>query len=462
MLCLNTPWRLALTAVLLFSGQLFAESPRKPNIILLVADDLGYGDPGFQGGKDVPTPHLDALASSGCRCTDGYASAPVCSPSRAGFLTGRYQQRFGHEFNPAFLRFGGKGLGLPLSEKTMADRLKEAGYATGHIGKWHLGEEEPFHPLNRGFSDTFGFMLSAHNYFESDDPDFGPVHRGREQVKIDGYLTDVLAHEACDFIEKNKEKPFFVYLAFNAVHTPLQAPDSIKKKVAHIADPDRRTYLAMLLALDAAVGAVMDKLRSSQLEEKTLVFFFSDNGGAVSKFSKNFSTNGPLRGSKGDTWEGGIRVPFLISWKGQVPAGKAYNKPVITLDIMPTALAAAGVAIKPEWQLDGANLLPFLTGQSSGAPHAELAWRFGRQMALRQGDWKLVRPDLAIVEEFGDIAKEPMLFNLAEDIGEKNDLAAKNPDKARALQAAWDKWNTGMIKPRWPTSIKGKELTREP
>lgn len=449
-------------ALLLGSGQFAISADTPPNIIILLADDLGYGDVGFHGGRDVPTPHLDALAKSGTRCSNAYVSAPVCSPTRAGLITGRHQQRFGHEFNPAFLKYGGAGQGLPTDEKTLPDRLKEAGYATAHIGKWHLGEEEKFHPLNRGFGYTFGFMLSAHSYFDSDDPDFGPIHRDRKKVELDGYITEVLGREACGFIDKNKEKPFFIYLAFNAVHTPLQAPEAIKKKVAHITDPDRRTYLAMLIALDDAIGAVMDKLRSTKLEEKTLIFFLSDNGGAVSKFSVNASNNGPLRGSKGDTWEGGIRVPFVASWKGQVPADKVYDRPVISLDIAATALTAAGVTIKPEWKLDGVNLLPYLDGKQTGDPHSVLAWRFGRQMALRQGDWKLVRPDRAIKGEYADIATDPMLFNLADDIGEKNDLAAKQPDRVRDLQTAWDKWNSGMIPPRWPATFKGKEISGKP
>ena len=218
----------------------------------------------------------------------------------------------------------------------------------------------------------------------------------------------------------------------------------------------------MLLALDEAVGSVLAKLRAGNLEEKTLVFFLSDNGGPIGKFGTNGATNGPLRGSKGDTWEGGIRVPFVASWKGRLPAGSVYDQPMIALDILTTALAAAGVVIKPEWKLDGVDLLPFLRGKRAGAPHESLYWRFGKQMAIWRNDWKLVRPDRAPKGEYVDIAAEPMLYNLAEDLGEKTDLAAKHPEKVRDLQAAWDKWNAGLVGPRWPATLKGKTLPMKP
>jgi arylsulfatase A-like enzyme len=439
-----------------------ADGKRRPNVLVILADDLGYGDVGFQGGKDVPTPHLDALARSGVRCTNGYVSGPYCSPTRAGLMTGRYQQRFGHEFNPTLLKRGGGGQGLPTTETTIAARLKAAGYTTGLIGKWHLGEEEKFHPLNRGFTDMFAFLTGAHSYLEPDDPTFGPVYRNRERARFKGYFTDVLGREACAFIGRNKGKPWFLYLAFNAVHAPLQAPDELIKKVNGISNPRRRKYLAMLLALDAAVGAVMGELKSAGLEEQTLIFFLSDNGGPIGKFAPNGSTNGPLRGSKGDTWEGGIRVPFVVSWKGRLPAGTGYDRPVISLDIHASALAAAGVGAKPEWKLDGVDLVPYLSGKKGGAPHPVLYWRFGPQMAVRQGDWKLVRPDRAVKGEFADVAKEPMLFNLTEDIGENNDLASMHPDKVEELQATWDKWNAELMRPRWPGIERGKPLPINP
>jgi arylsulfatase A-like enzyme len=377
-------------------------------------------------------------------------SGPYCSPTRAGLLTGRYQQRFGHEFNPQQLSQGGAGQGLHPDEITIAQRLKDAGYATCLVGKWHLGEEEKFHPLARGFGEFFGFLPGSHSYLESDDKTRGPIYRNRERAALDGYLTGVLAREACDFIERRRKEPFFLYLAFNAVHTPMQAPEPLVQKFASIPDPTRRTYAAMTAALDEAVGIVLGKLRAAGLEEQTLIFFLSDNGGpSGKKFAANSSRNTPLRGSKGDTWEGGIRVPFLVQWKGKLPAGKVYDQPVIQLDIHDTALAAAGVASKPAGKLDSVNLLPFLEGKDPAAPHPALYWRFGEQMAIRAGDWKLVRPDFSPDVPFGKVAERPMLFNLAEDIGEQTDLAAKHPDRVKELMAKWQAWNATLPAPAW-------------
>lgn len=426
-----------------------AEPVRKPNILVIVADDLGYADISLHGCKDIATPNIDSIAKNGVRCTNGYVSCPYCSPTRAGLLTGRYQQRFGHEFNPQLLSLGGAGQGLPLAEVTIAQRLKDAGYATGLIGKWHLGEEEKFQPPSRGFQEFYGFLPGAHSYLESDDKTRGPIYRGRKPEEFRGYLTDQFANEAAAFIDRHQKEPFFLYLAFNAVHTPLQAPERLLKKAAGIDDPTRRTYAAMTAGLDEAVGTVMAKLRTDKLEEQTLVFFISDNGGPIGKFAHNGSQNTPLRGSKGDTWEGGIRVPFFVQWKGKLSADKTYPQPVIQLDINATALGAAGVEVKPEWKLDGVNLLPYLEGKNTAAPHDALYWRFGDQMAVRMGDWKLVRADLATDKQFGDIAKKPMLFNLAEDAGEKKDLADTNPEKAKELAAVWQKWNEGLQPPAW-------------
>jgi len=426
-----------------------AEPARPPNVVVLVADDLGYADISLHGSKEVATPHIDSIAKNGVRCTSGYVSCPYCSPTRAGLLTGRYQQRFGHEFNPQLLSQGGAGQGLDPREVTIANRMKDAGYATALIGKWHQGEEDKFHPLNRGFDEFFGFLAGAHNYLMTDDTTYGPIYRGKKRVEFTGHLTDVLAREASAFIDRHQKQPFFIYLAFNAVHTPLQPPEEALKKFADIKDPMRRACLAQTAGLDDAVGVVLAKLRAAGLEEQTLVFFLSDNGGAIGKFAANGARNTPLRGSKGDTWEGGIRVPFLVQWKGKLPAGKVYDQPVIQLDIQPTALAAAGVAVKPEWKLDGVNLLPYLQGKETATPHAALYWRFGEQMAIRMGDWKVVKPDLAPGKQFGNIAKEPLLFNLADDIGEQKDLAAAQPERVKSMLAVWEKWNAELAKPAW-------------
>jgi arylsulfatase A-like enzyme len=436
---------LFLTALPLYA----ADKPRRPNVVILLADDLGYADVGFQGCKDILTPHIDALAKAGIRCTNGYVSGPYCSPTRAGLMTGRYQTRFGHEFNP-----GGKddNAGLPQTETTMADRFKANGYATGLVGKWHLGAAAPLQPHKRGFQDAFGFLGGAHSYFPKKG---APILRSGEMVEEKEYLTDAFAREAVAFIDRHKREPFFLYLAFNAVHTPMEATEDRLKKFDAIADKTRRTYAAMTLAMDEAIGKVLDKLRAEQLEEDTLLFFFSDNGGPTMPGTTiNGSINAPLRGSKRTTLEGGIRVPFAVTWKGRLPAGKTYEQPIIQLDILPTALAAAGVQVQPEWKLDGVNLLPYLEGKKTEAPHDMLYWRFGEQMALRQGDWKIVRYDPAADGAKGK-ATPLKLYNLAQDIGEANDLAAKEPERLKDLEAVWQKWNATLVKPLWGAGAKG-------
>ncbi len=422
----------------------------RPNVVVILADDLGYADLGVQGATDIPTPNIDALAHGGARCTSGYVSGPYCSPTRAALLTGRYQQRFGHEFNPAKLRDGGTGQGLAVGEVTVAERLRQAGYATGIVGKWHLGEEEKFHPQKRGFQEFFGFLTGAHSFVNAVDPKNGSIVRGREAVPLSGHLTDAFADEAVAFIDRHRAKPFFLYLAFNAVHQPLQPPPHLVEKFASIADRRRRLYAALTSSMDSAVGTVLGKLRSAGLEERTLIFFLSDNGGPILKFADNASRNTPLRGSKGDTWEGGVRVPFFVQWKGRIPAGSTYQHPVIQLDIAATALATAGVPSKREWKLDGVDLIPFLTGKKRTPPHEALYWRFEEQMAIRQGSWKLVRADRSPDKRFGDVAPVPMLFDLANDIGESKDLASVQPARTKQMMAVWQKWNATLVAPTWP------------
>jgi len=417
----------------------------RPNILVIVGDDMGYADVGFHGCKDIPTPHLDALAASGTRFSSGYVSGPYCSPTRAGLMTGRYQQRFGHEFNPA----GNAGKnGLPVKEKTLPQRLKNAGYATGMVGKWHLGNQEAMQPQSRGFNSFFGFLGGAHDYFAP-----GGILRGQVQVGDKTYLTDAFGREAVSFIDAHKKDPFFLYLAFNAVHTPLQADESRLAKFSGIEGKQRRTYAAMMSAMDDAIGKVRAKLKAENLESDTLVFFISDNGGpTMNGVSVNGASNLPLRGSKRTTLEGGVRIPFIISWPGKVPAGKVDERPVIQIDILPTALAAAGVGVGEKAQLDGVNLLPFLDGRETGNPHEALFWRFGQQTAIRQGDWKLVRYDKAA--EGGKGVSAAKLYNLKDDIGESKDLSASQPAKAKELQAAWDNWNKDNVAPLWGQEAK--------
>ena len=465
------PWLVLLATCLILphctvSG---ASVARRPNVVIILADDLGYADLGFQGCQDIPTPNIDALAKGGVRCTNGYVSCPYCSPTRAGLLTGRYQQRFGHEFNPGPRGEPGgdnvERIGLPLSETTIADRLKAAGYATGMVGKWHLGAAPKFHPQKRGFDEYFGFLGGAHVYLPGlpnivfpglqDAPRPGaaaPIYRGTEVVQEPEYLTDAFAREAISFIERHRSRPFFLYLPFNAVHTPMHATDKRLERFASISDPMRRTYCAMTLALDEAIGQVLDKLRSANLEQDTLIFFCSDNGGpTIARAALNGSRNAPLRGSKVSTLEGGIRVPFVVSWKGKLPAGKVYDQPVIQLDILPTALASAGVEAKADWKFDGVNLLPYLTGEITNTPHDVLYWRLGQQMAVRKGDWKLVTYSHEFAgEDATSPLSPPRLYNVSRDIGEIDDLASAQPEKAKELKGLWDKWNQPLMEPLWP------------
>ena len=425
-------------APLSFSNALAAES-KKPNILFIVGDDMGYADVGFHGCKDIPTPNLDALAASGVRFTSGYVSAPYCSPSRAGLLTGRYQQRFGHEFNPTQ-----PGTGLPLTQKTIANRLKAVGYTTGLVGKWHEGNIPAMQPQQRGFDEFFGFLGGSHSYFK-----WAGMLRGTEPVGGNEYFTDAFGREACSYIERHKDKPWFLYLAFNAVHTPMHATDERLAKFANIADKDRRTYAAMMYALDENIGRVRQKLAETGQEENTFVIFMSDNGGpTMPGVTVNSSINDPLRGSKRTTLEGGIRVPFLVSWKGHVKPG-VFDQPALQLDFTATALEIAGAEAK---NLDGVNLLPFLSGAKKSAPHDVLYWRFGEQMAIRIGDYKLVRYDSNVDTRTGKIHQPvtgPKLYNLASDIGESKDLFASMPDKAKELQSKWDAWNATLMKPLW-------------
>jgi arylsulfatase A-like enzyme len=408
---------------------------RQPNLLVIVADDLGYADLGAYGGTEIPTPHIDSLARNGVRCTNAYVSGPYCSPTRAGLLTGRYQQRFGHEFNPGPPNENNSHVGLSTRELTIADRMRAAGYLTSLIGKWHLGYTDEFHPLNRGFQSFFGFLEGAHPYFP-DRQGKRLLMRGHKEVAESTYLTSALAREAVQYVRDHHQEPFFLYLAFNAVHLPLQAPPELVQRFESISNPRRRTYAAMLAAMDEAIGNVLDQLRQSGIEDDTLIVFLSDNGGPAA----NASNNGPLRGHKATTWEGGIRVPFIVQWKGTLPASKVYDAPLIQLDLLPTALAAAGEEATPDMKLDGVNLLPYLKGETDAVPHRHLYWRFGPQMAIRADNWKLVR---------GRGENKQLLFDLDRDPGERNDLAEQHPEKVVELRTLWNQWNLELVKPAW-------------
>ncbi len=424
----------------LLSGCLHALRPspirRKPNIIIIVADDLGYADTGVYGCKDIPTPSIDSLARKGARFTDAYVSCPVCSPSRAGLMTGRYQQRFGHWYNPGHPSQVSPRFGLPLSETTLADVLKEAGYVTCAVGKWHLGLREEFHPMKRGFDEFFGFLHGSHSYANPRADNLNPVLRGTQPVVQEEYLTHAFTREAVDCIERHHGGPFFLYLSYNAVHTPMQAPKEYLDRFGHITDTKRRVYAAMLAAMDDGIGAVLDTLRRTGIEDDTLVFFLSDNGGPP---RANGSNNAPLRGAKGTILEGGIRVPFLIQWPRRIPSGVVYEFPVIALDVFPTSAAASGSPLPPGVALDGVDLVPYLAGARRGAPHDALFWKRDGGGAVRKDNWKLLKPDNGLAQ----------LYNLSTDVGESVDVALDHPELAAGLAGALADWESQLKPPLW-------------
>lgn len=460
---MTTRFRLALVllAATYLANDAGAQSQRPPNIVVIVADDMGYADIGVHGSPDIRTPHIDALARDGVRFTDAYVSGPYCSPTRAGLMTGRYPQRFGHEFNLGAMH---GEFGMPLEETTIADHLKAAGYRTAIFGKWHLGRGEKYHPLRRGFDEFFGFLGGGHTYIAAGG-EVNPLLEGTVPLEsFDGYLTDTLAERAAAYVKQQASRPFFLYLAFNAAHTPMHATKKYLDRFAHIKDEQRRTYAAMVSAMDDGIGKVLATLREQDLDRNTLVVFFNDNGGpTMATTSVNGASNAPLRGSKRTTWEGGIRVPFMIRWTGRIPAGRVDTRPIIQLDVLPTALAAAGVKVDKSSRLDGVDLLPFVTGSVKESPHETLFWRFGGMMAIRHGDWKLVKArEGAFVDGDPSVLSEltgAALYNLAEDIGESKNLAAAQPKKVKELGDRWQQWNKQLAKPRWgPPRDGGGEL----
>ncbi|HEY3323571.1 MAG TPA: sulfatase-like hydrolase/transferase [Planctomycetota bacterium] len=461
------------TTMFLLGFSVLAENalPPKPNIVIILSDDMGYADVGAYGCKDIPTPNIDSLAKNGVRCTNGYVSGPYCSPTRAALMTGRYQQRYGCEY----LTTWHGNPGLNLKETTVAQRLKEAGYVTGIVGKWHLGHTKGYHPLDRGFDEFYGFLGGGHHYLPLEkkgrvEEYTTPLLRNREEVDERRYLTDAFGDEAVEFVRRHAAAPFFLYLAFNAVHVPLEVTEKYTSRFPDIKDKRRRTYAAMTAAMDDAIGRVLEELRAKNLESNTLVFFLNDNGGPLEHNGVNGSRNTPLRGGKGETWEGGIRVPFIAQWKGVLPAGATYDKPVIQMDITATALEVAGLPLRPEWQLDGVNLLPFFAGQNEGTPHQALYWRLGHLMAIRAGDWKLVTPydnedSMGPPPEDYNFLAKARVYNLSSDISEKHELTDKHRDKFRELGELWSKWNA-QSPPNAPPNgesqkLKGKRQKKE-
>lgn len=426
-----------------------APGAKRPNIVVIVSDDQGYADAGFQGSKDIPTPNLDALAGEGVRCTRGYVTAPVCSPSRAGLLTGRYQQKFGHHNNivqEAELPHAH----VPSDETLLPEVLAKAGYHTAMVGKWHLGQQDGSRPYERGFQEFFGIVTGGHDYFEN-NPNQRPVkdndYRARIErdgpvgEKVPGYLTDAFGADAARVIRENHAKrpgqPLFLYLAFNAPHAPAQAPkDLVDSMPATLGSQDRRTYAAQIASMDAAVGQVRAALEETGMEKDTFIVFLSDNGGAKNAYFDNT----PLRATKGTLYEGGIRVPFFAVYPGRIPAGSVCRLPVTALDVFATACALAGARPETAHPLDSRDMLPVLAGETKQPTHDALYWEYpGFGAAVAAGDLKLIVPKNG----------EPQLFDLAADIGEKNDLAAQRPEDAARLLGLWEKWKAETVRPLW-------------
>ncbi len=423
----------------------------KPNLVVIMTDDLGYADVGFNGCKDIPTPNIDRIADQGVVFTNGYVAYPVCGPSRAGFMTGRYQQRFGFERNPQY-RTDDSNMGLPLSEDTIASVLKRVGYTSGIVGKWHLGAHPKLHPLSRGFDFFHGHLGGGHQYFPEaltikdsykakNEPDSYRtwILRNHEPVQPAKYLTDDFSDTAVEFIELNQEDPFFLFLSYNAPHTPLQATENYLDRFDHIEDKKRKTYAAMVSAVDDGVGRVLDKLKELEIADDTLVFFLSDNGGPT---TKNASRNTPLRGGKSDVWEGGHRVPFALMWKEHLSSGESYNNPVSSLDILATIAGLADAPIAKERPLDGVNLIPYLKKEAKGIPHETLYLRKWDQKrySIRKGKYKYV---------IAGGNSKPQLFNLEKDIAEENNILFSNKELATDMEKLLRRWESELMEPQF-------------
>lgn len=427
-----------------------ADAKQPPNIVLILADDLGYGDVGCYGGSTVPTPAIDSLAHDGVRCTAGYVTAPVCGPSRMGLLTGSYQQRFGCQWNEDLWSTVRSKLQLPAAHASLPEALRAGGYVTGHLGKWNFPRE-----TSSAFDEARDVMDWEGDYFPNETGHYIGVDNPDEHAsgKVQGvwgpqraddeYLTDRIGRHAVEFITKHKARPFFLYLAFNAVHSPWQAKTADRQRFGHITPPPLDYYAAMLASLDENIGRVLAALKANDLERNTLVVFTSDNGPAQGgPFIKGWRDDWPksvlvgsaggLRGHKAQFFEGGLREPFVLRWPAGLPAAKVYGQPVSTMDLYATCCDAAGVKPPQGTKLDGVSLLPYLRGENSGPPHETLFWKWGSQGAVRQGNWKLV---------ISPWKPQRQLFNLADDESESRDLAGEKPELVEQLYSAWTRWS---------------------
>ncbi len=416
----------------------------RPNVILILADDLGYQDVGFNGSTDIKTPNLDRLAYEGAKFTNAYVTYAVCGPSRAGIMTGRYQDRFGFSRNPLFTPKDSLS-GLPLEEKTLAEVLKTANYSTMAIGKWHLGAHVSQRPLKRGFDQFYGFLSGGHKYFPEElvlndisevssqfDAYNTKLLRNDVRVEETEYLTDAFSREAVEFINKEKNNPFFLYLAYNAPHSPLQATSKYLSRYSDIKDEKRKTYAAMVSALDDGVGKILNELEKNNIDKNTLIIFLSDNGGDESKGANN----GILSKGKGSLYEGGIRVPFAMYWKGKIDKNTVYEEPVSSLDIFSTAVDLAQV--KTNSELDGQNLISLLS-QTETKTDRELYWRMYDKdaYAIRNSEHKL------LFDKNGNLK----VFKISTDISEATPI--QDSVLHNQLQEQYDEWNLKNEEPRF-------------
>ena len=433
---------------------------KPPNVIVIISDDQGYADVGFHGSNEIFTPNIDRIAKNGVVFSEGYVSYAVCSPSRAGLITGRYQNRFGYSRN-ILLAPNDSLMGLPLSEQTLPDVLNNVDYKTKAIGKWHLGAHKSLVPEKRGFDEFFGFLIGGHRYFPEDltlndltearrqmDGYITKIYDNGKRINTKKYLTEELSDNAVKFIEDNSDNPFFLYLSYNAPHTPLQATTKDLERNKHIDIEKRQTYAAMVSSMDDGIGLILDKLEQKNIFENTIVFFFSDNGGVE---WYNFSDNGPLRGIKGDFFEGGIRVPFAMQWPNKIEPGTIYDKPIIALDIFATVASAAKAEKYIKNEIDGVNLIPYLSGNKSGSPHEYLYWKNPDKDidVIRDDRYKYLR-----------IKNDEYIFDLKNDISEESNIIDLSKPIYDRLKSQFKLWEKDMIDPVFMDLGMGKEYNK--
>lgn len=426
----------------------------KPNIVILYSDDAGYADFGFQPNcaDDMKklTPNIDTIARDGVRLTNAYMSGCVCSPSRAGLMTGRYQERFGYDNN---LPPGHKN-GVDLAETFGVKRLQKMGYKTGMIGKWHLGYPADMHPNKRGYDWFYGLLQGSRGYFpyEKASP-HRVILENDKPTKEEGYVTDRFGDAACRFITKYKSEPFYLFVSFTAPHSPNQPRKEDAERTKHIEVKGRKNYAGLIVALDDNVGKILKSIKDNGLEDNTIVIFTNDNGGQTGTGANNT----PLRGKKGTLWEGGVRVPWAIRWPAKIKAGNVINDPIISLDILPTFVEASGNSTEKGWNLDGRSFLPLLTGEKKSQPVRALYWRqqgSGGSIAIREGKWKLIH-------NRAETGAKPELYDLSQDMEESKDLSQENPEVMAKLSKKMKSWESELKEPLWGAGSASKPLNRD-